>query len=152
VIDGLTGGNITVAQAYLSDVTDEKNRTKGLGLINAAFGAGFVFGPAFGGLLAAQFGPRVPFFAAAFMSLTTILLSTFLLPESLPPERRKHEHAAAQLTPKRNNWELMRVPSVLLILLVGFGTQVSFFSFQTTFVLWSEKLLFPNEPQAYVTQ
>lgn len=152
VIDGLTGGNITVAQAYLSDVTDEKNRTKGLGLINAAFGAGFVFGPAFGGLLAAQFGPRVPFFAAAFMSLTTIVLSTFLLPESLPPERRKHEHAAAQLTPKRSNWELMRVPSIFLILFVGFGTQVSFFSFQTTFVLWSEKLLFPNEPQAYVTQ
>lgn len=152
VIDGITGGNVTVAQAYLSDVTDEKNRTRGLGLISAAFSAGFIFGPAFGGLLAAQFGPRVPFFAAAGMSLATILLSTFLLPESLTPERRKHDHAAAQLTPKRSQWALLRIPSVLLILLVGFGTQVAFFSFQTTFVLWSEKLLFPQEPQAYVTQ
>lgn len=152
VIDGLTGGNVTVAQAYLSDITDEKNRTKGLGLISAAFSAGFIFGPAFGGLLAAQFGPRVPFFAAAAMSLTTILLSTFLLPESLPPERRKHEHAAAQLTPRRSSRELIRVPTIAFVLLVGFGTQVSFFSFQTTFVLWSERLLFPNEPQAYVTE
>lgn len=152
VIDGLTGGNITVAQAYLSDVTDEKGRTKGLGLINAAFSAGFIFGPAFGGLLAAQFGPRVPFFAAALMSLGTILLSTFLLPESLPPERRKREHAAAHLTPRRSNLELLRIPSIALLLLVGFGTQFSFFSFQTVFVLWSEKMLFPAESQAFVTQ
>ena len=152
VIDGITGGNITVAQAYLADVTDEKNRTKGLGLISAAFSAGFIFGPAFGGLLAAQFGPRIPFFVAALMSLATILLSTFLLPESLPPERRKREHTAANLTPKRSNWELMRIPSIAFILIVGFGTQVSFFSFQTTFVLWAEDFLFPNEPQAYVTQ
>ena len=152
VIDGITGGNVTVAQAYLADITEEHNRTRGLGLISAAFSAGFIFGPAFGGVLAALFGPRVPFFAAAAMSLTTILLSTFLLPESLPPERRKHEHAAAQLTPKRSQWSLLRVPAILLILLVGFGTQVSFFSFQTTFVLWSEHVLFPNEPQAFVTQ
>lgn len=151
VIDGLTGGNITVAQAYLADVTEEHNRTRGLGLISAAFSAGFIFGPAFGGILAAQFGPRVPFFAAAGMSLMTILLSTFLLPESLPPERRKREHAAAQLTPKRSQWALLRMPAILLILIVGFGTQVSFFSFQTTFVLWAEHLLFPNESQSFVS-
>ncbi len=152
VVDGLTGGNITVAQAYLSDITKEHNRTRGLGLVSAAFGLGFIFGPAFGGLLAAQFGPRVPFLAAAAMSLTTIVLSTFLLPESLPPERRKHEHAAAQLTPKRSQWQLLRMPAVALILLVGFGTQVSFFSFQTIFVLWSESVLFPNTSQEFVTQ
>lgn len=152
VIDGLTGGNITVAQAYLSDITEEHNRTRGLGLVSAAFGVGFIFGPAFGGLLAAQFGPRVPFFAAAAMSLMTIALSTFLLPESLPPERRKHEHAAAQLTPKRSQWQLLRIPAIALILLVGFGTQVSFFSFQTIFVLWSEKVVFPASSQAFVTQ
>lgn len=152
VIDGLTGGNITVAQAYLSDVTDEQNRTRGMGLINAAFSLGFIFGPAFGGLIAAQFGPRVPFFAAAVMSTMTIILSTFLLPESLPPERRKHERAAEQLTPRRNSWELLRTPAVALILLVAFGTQFSFFSFQTIFVLWGEEVLFPAQSQAYVTQ
>lgn len=152
VIDGVTGGNVTVAQAYLSDVTDEKNRTRGMGLISAAFSLGFIFGPAFGGLLASQFGPRVPFFAAACFSLLTIFLSIFLLPESLTPEKRKHEHAAAQLTPKRSQWSLIRVPAIGLILLVAFGTQFSFFSFQTIFVLWSEKLLFPGESQAFVTQ
>lgn len=152
VIDGLTGGNITVAQAYLSDITDETGRTKGMGLISAAFSAGFIFGPAFGGLLAAQFGPRIPFFAAALMSLGTILLSTFLLPESLPPERRKREHAAARLTPRRSNLDLLRLPAIAVLLLVGFGTQFSFFSFQTVFVLWSEKMLFPTESQAFVTQ
>jgi DHA1 family tetracycline resistance protein-like MFS transporter len=152
LIDGITGGNITVAQAYLSDVTDERNRTKGLGLVSAAFGAGFIFGPAFGGLIAAQFGPQIPFFAAAAMSLTTILLSIFLLPESLPPERRSAEHTAAEATPRRSQWQLLRVPALALILLVGLGTQVSFFSFQTTFVLWAQKMLFPRESQAFVTQ
>ncbi|MDL1896868.1 TCR/Tet family MFS transporter [Anaerolineae bacterium CFX7] len=152
IIDGVTGGNITVAQAYLADVTPEAQRTRGMGLISAAFSLGFIFGPAFGGLLAAQFGPRVPFFAAAVFSVATILLSTFMLPESLTPEKRKHDRAAALHTPKRSQWALLRVPAIALILLVAFGTQFSFFSFQTIFVLWAEKLLFPGESQAYVTQ
>lgn len=152
IIDGLTGGNVTVAQAYLSDVTDEKTRTRGLGLINAAFALGFIFGPAFGGVIAARFGPRVPFFAAAVMSLTTILLSTFLLPESLPPERRKREGDAARLSARRNNWELVRSPAIAIILLVAFGTQFGFFSFQTIFVLWGERVLFPGQSQDFVTE
>ncbi len=152
IIDGLTGGNITVAQAYLSDITDEKNRTRGLGLVSAAFSLGFIFGPAFGGLIAAQFGPRVPFFAAAVLSLCTILLSIFLLPETLTPERRKHEQRAAQLTPKRTNLQLIRSPAIALILFVAFGTGFSFFSFQTIFVLWSERRLFPTLSEAGVTQ
>ncbi len=152
VIDGVTGGNVTVAQAYLADVTPEEQRTRGMGLVSAAFSLGFIFGPAFGGLLAAQFGPRVPFFAAAVFSVATILLSTFMLPESLTPEKRKHDRAAALLTPKRSQWALLRVPTIALILLVAFGTQFSFFSFQTIFVLWSEQVLFPGESQAYVTQ
>src|SRR5688572_8950129 len=68
VIDGITGGNISVAQAYLSDITDERNRARGLGLVSAAFSAGFIFGPAFGALVAAQLGPRAPFFIAAGIS------------------------------------------------------------------------------------
>lgn len=152
VIDGITGGNITVAQAYLSDVTDETQRTRSMGLISAAFSLGFIFGPAFGGLLAAQFGPRVPFFAAAGFSLATILLSTFMLSESLTPEQRRRDHAAAQLAPRRSQWDLLRVPAIALILLVAFGTQFSFFSFQTIYVLWAEELIFPGASQAFVTQ
>lgn len=152
VIDGLTGGNVTVAQAYLSDITDEKNRARGLGLINASFSLGFIFGPAFGGLMASWFGPRVPFFVAALVSLTTIMLSIFLLPESLTPERRKHDHAAAARHPRVSVWSVMRLPAVALILLVAFGSQFAFFSFQTVWVLWTEKLIFPNAPDAFVSQ
>ena len=70
IIDGLTGGNISVAQAYITDVTDEKNRAKGLGLIGAAFGMGFILGPAIGGLLS-SWGYPVPAFAAALLSAST---------------------------------------------------------------------------------
>lgn len=152
LIDGLTGGNISVAQAYLSDITDERNRARGLGLINAAFGLGFIFGPAFGGLLAGQFGPRVPFFAAALMSCTTILLSLLLLPESLPPARRDGAGRATPLAPPKRGRELLRMPVIAWILLVGFGAQFSFFSFQAIFVLWAERMLFPGEPQSFITQ
>lgn len=152
VIDGLTGGNITVAQAYLTDVTDEKNRARGLGLINAAFSLGFIFGPAFGGLVASQFGPRVPFFIAAVFSFTTIMLSTFLLPESLTPERRRHEQHLAARHPRASVGAVLRTPSIALILLVAFGSQFGFFLFQTVWVLWAQRLLFPNEAEAQVSQ
>ena len=82
IIDGLTGGNISVAQAYITDVTDEKNRAKGLGLIGAAFGLGFILGPAIGGLLS-RWGYPVPAFAAAVLSMINLIMVFFLLPESL---------------------------------------------------------------------
>jgi DHA1 family tetracycline resistance protein-like MFS transporter len=87
ILDGLTGGNISVAQAYISDVTDEKSRAKGLGLIGAAFGLGFIFGPATGGALS-RFGYAVPALAAAGLSLFNLLLVRLALPESLTPDRR----------------------------------------------------------------
>jgi len=87
IIDGLTGGNITVAQAYITDVTDATNRARGLGLIGAAFGLGFILGPALGGILS-QWGYPVPAFAAAGLSFVNLILVYLLLPESLTPERR----------------------------------------------------------------
>lgn len=150
LIDGITGGNISVAQAYLSDITDEKNRARGLGLVNAAFSLGFVFGPAFGSLLAASFGPRVPFFAAAAVSLVTVLLSIFLLPESLTPERRRREAAAPRSA--GSGWDILRVPAVALLLFIAFGTNLGFFAFQTIYVLWAERLVFPDWPPAAVQQ
>ncbi|MBI4769679.1 MAG: MFS transporter, partial [Chloroflexi bacterium] len=156
-VDGLTGGNITVAQAYLSDITEERNRARGLGLVHAAFGMGFVFGPAFGGLVASYFGPRLPFFVAAGVSLLTITLSTFLLPESLPPERRKQEAELArgrELTTRRRDrgLALLRLPAVSRLLLIGFTAQFGFFCFQTIYVLWAERLLFPGYPEASVSR
>lgn len=94
-LDGLTGGNITVAQAYISDVTDEKSRAKGMGMIGAAFGLGFILGPASGGFLS-QWGYAVPAFVSASLSLINLFLITFLLPESLPKEKQVHHLSEAK--------------------------------------------------------
>lgn len=88
IIDGLTGGNISVAQAYISDVTDEKNRARGLGMIGAAFGLGFIIGPALGGGLGEAFGYSVPAFVAAAMAFINLVLVYAWLPESLTEEKR----------------------------------------------------------------
>src|SRR3954470_22596592 len=73
IIDGITGGNISTAQAYIADVTTEENRAKGMGLIGAAFGLGFVFGPAIGGILS-RWGINLPFLFAAGLALANATL------------------------------------------------------------------------------
>lgn len=88
-LDGLTGGNITVAQAYIADVTDEKSRAKGMGMIGAAFGLGFILGPASGGFLS-HWGYAVPAFVSAGLSLMNLFMISIFLPESLPKEKRVH--------------------------------------------------------------
>lgn len=82
ILDGITGGNISTAQAYIADVTSRKNRAKGMGLIGAAFGIGFVLGPAIGGILS-KFGNHVPFLFAAVLALMNAAALFFFLPESL---------------------------------------------------------------------
>ncbi|MFZ2323936.1 MAG: MFS transporter [Ignavibacteriaceae bacterium] len=82
VIAGVGGSSIGVAQAYIADVTTKENRSKGMGLIGAAFGLGFVFGPLIGGLLSG-FGYSVTGFVAAGFSFTAFILTIFYLPESL---------------------------------------------------------------------
>src|SRR5580765_2612214 len=79
VIDGLTAGNLSLAQAYISDVTVPEERAKSFGVIGVAFGIGFLIGPAISGFLS-QFDYRMPILAAALMSFTSILATTFLLP------------------------------------------------------------------------
>src|SRR5512136_2197359 len=80
IVDGISGANISTAQAYIADVSDEKNRAKNFGLIGAAFGLGFIIGPAVGGFLS-QFGYQVPAFFAAGLSLLSITLTYIMLPE-----------------------------------------------------------------------
>ena len=87
ILDGLLGGNVALAQAYITDVTDEKARAKSLGIIGAAFGIGFVVGPAAGGFLS-RWGVAVPAFAAAGLALVNFVWVLAALPESLTPERR----------------------------------------------------------------
>jgi len=94
ILQGLTGGNLSVAQAYITDVTDAKSRNRGLGMIGAAFGLGFIIGPAVGGLLS-NISYSVPAFVASGLSFVNLLLIAFWLPESLTVDRR------AQLTQRK---------------------------------------------------
>jgi MFS transporter, DHA1 family, tetracycline resistance protein len=87
VISGITAASFSTAGAYISDVTPLEKRAASFGLIGAAFGIGFVLGPALGGLLGAV-SPRLPFWASAFMALANVCWGLFVLPESLPEEKR----------------------------------------------------------------
>lgn len=88
IIAGITGASFTTASAYIADVSTDENRAKNFGLIGAAFGLGFVLGPALGALLA-TWGIRAPFYAAAALCLLNCLYGYFLLPESLSKENRR---------------------------------------------------------------
>lgn len=88
VIAGITGASFTTASAYIADVSTPETRAKNFGLIGAAFGLGFIIGPALGGLLAG-WGIRAPFYAAAALCLVNCLYGFFILPESLAKENRR---------------------------------------------------------------
>ncbi len=85
---GVLGSSYIIANAYIADITPPEGRAKAFGMMGAAFGLGFVIGPAIGGLLG-SFGPRVPFFVAAAISLLNFAFGYFVLPETLPPEKRR---------------------------------------------------------------
>ncbi len=84
IIGGITGGNISTAQAYIADVTSRENRAKGMGLFGAAFGLGFILGPAIAGIMS-RYGVHVPFYFAAALSLVNAVALYFVLPESIKP-------------------------------------------------------------------
>ena len=137
MLDGFTGGNITVAQAYISDVTDEKNRGRGLGVIGSAFGLGFIIGPAVGGLLS-RWGYNVPAFAAAGFAFINLISIFFFLPESLTIERRD-----AMMKQDRPPITLnaliaaLRRPKVGPLLTVRFFVMMGFALFQAIFALFA---------------
>ncbi|PLW91404.1 MFS transporter [Mucilaginibacter sp.] len=90
VLDGLTGGNISVAQAMVSDISSPKDRAKNFGILSSAFGFGFVIGPAIGGLLS-KFGMQVPFFFAAGIAIAGVVLSLLLLKETNQNKNTKEQ-------------------------------------------------------------
>jgi DHA1 family tetracycline resistance protein-like MFS transporter len=81
IVDGVSGGNLTIAQAYIADVTPPEERAKSYGLIGVAFGLGFLVGPAFGGFLS-RWGYDVPAYAAAAFALASVVMTATLLPET----------------------------------------------------------------------
>jgi len=137
ILSGLTAGNISVAQAYIADVTDAKNRARGMGMIGAAFGIGFILGPALGGTLSV-YGFDVPAFVSAGLCFINLLTVFFWLPESLTLERR-----AALTAQKKANVSFgalraaLQHPAAGPLLWVRVGFAVSFNSFQSVFALYT---------------
>jgi len=138
MLDGLTGGNISVAQAYITDITDEKNRAKGMGLIGAAFGLGFIIGPALGGILS-RWGYATPAFAAATIAGLNLINVFFWLTESLTPEQRKTARATARPPfSAQALWQALSRPRVGPLLQTRFMYGLAFATFETIFSLYAK--------------
>jgi DHA1 family tetracycline resistance protein-like MFS transporter len=151
ILDGLTAGNLTVAQAYISDVTDAQNRAKGLGLIGAAFGLGFIIGPAVGGLLS-KTSYSLPAFIAAGIAALNLVQILFVLPESLTKERRLEmgEQQRPPFTFKALLIALNR-PIVGPLLSVRFLFGLAFATFQSIFALYAQyKLGLGSDKTGYI--
>jgi DHA1 family tetracycline resistance protein-like MFS transporter len=137
IIDGMTGGNISVAQAYITDITDEQNRARGLGLVGAAFGLGFILGPAIGGVLS-NWGYAAPAFLAAGLATLNLIAVYLYLPESLTLEQRAS--LASRKQPRfsvRALWKALNRPGVGPLLHVRFFFGLAFATFQTVFPLFA---------------
>ncbi|MDX1435624.1 MAG: MFS transporter [Anaerolineales bacterium] len=138
VLDGLTGGNISVAQAYIADITDEKDRARGLGLVGAAFGLGFIFGPAVGGFLS-TYGFAAPALAAAALTAINLVLVYFWLPESLTAEAKAR--LASDSNQRSFSFKTLRDsfdrPRVRPLFTIRLGAGLAFNTFQTIFPLYA---------------
>ncbi|NSW51610.1 MAG: MFS transporter [Anaerolineae bacterium] len=151
IMDGVLGGNVSLARAYITDITDESNRAKSLGIIGAAFGLGFIFGPALGGFLS-RFGFSVPAFLAAGLSLVNLVLVIIWLPESISKEeqtqRRRNPQTAftLQLLLK----EIKR-PCVGQLLQITLAFSLAFTLFTSSFALFSkDQLGFTAQTTSYL--
>lgn len=136
LIDGLFGANLATAQAALSDITDESSRTRGLGIIGAAFGLGFIFGPVIS-LIALELSNSlvVPAFTAAIYSFVSILVTLFLFKETHPPSARRLARKAAG-GPGLMARYLLR-PALGLLLLLMFAQQLIFFGYESLLGLFT---------------
>lgn len=128
VIDGISGGNISAAQAYVSDVVPPKDRAKYMGLLGAAFGIGFALGPMMGGVLGHFYAP-LPAFGAAAFSLVAATLSYVRLPESL----KAPVHHEGQF---RQSIQLLREPVLAQLILVWFVSMFAFVTMESIFPLF----------------
>lgn len=146
IIAGVTGASFTTASAYIADISTNENRAQNFGMIGAAFGLGFIFGPMIGGLLG-ELGPRVPFFVAAGLALLNCAYGYFILPESLDKEhRRAFEWRKAN--PIGSLLHLRKYPAVsgliismILIYIAGHSVQSVWSFFNIERFNWSSKMI-----------
>jgi len=136
IIDGITGGNISTAQAYIADITTPENRAKGMGMLGAAFGLGFIFGPAIGGILS-RWGIAVPFFFAGGLALANATLLYFTLPETVTPDHPARTSAAtgrwSQLLKALGKPRLAFILAIYFLLIVAFSIMTASFALFTMF-------------------
>ncbi|OWV77269.1 MFS transporter [Rhizobium sp. R339] len=132
-IAGLASANVSVAMAYITDISAEDKRARPFGLFNATFGIGFIVGPVLGGLLGDQW-LRLPFIAAAVLNACNLLLAFFILPESRTPAREKIELAA--LNPLRPFSRVLSMKGLLPVILVFFILSATGEAYGTCWALW----------------
>ncbi|HEX9368577.1 MAG TPA: MFS transporter [Vicinamibacterales bacterium] len=132
IVDGLSGGNISTARAYIGDIATEENRAKSFGMLGAAFGLGFIIGPGLGGLFA-HISYTAPIWAAAAITVVATLLAWFWLPETV------HRVNAVSGSPWRALRELSGRPGLRLLLTIDFLYWASFAVYQTTFALFGAR-------------
>jgi DHA1 family tetracycline resistance protein-like MFS transporter len=134
ILDGITGGNISTAQAYIADVTTPDERAKGMGMVGAAFGLGFIFGPAIGGILS-RWGISLPFFFASALAFANATLLYFTLPETVTADHPARVSAAgggwSQITAS------LKETRLAVVLLIYFLSIVAFSILTTSFALYT---------------
>jgi DHA1 family tetracycline resistance protein-like MFS transporter len=132
IVDGLSGGNITTARAYIGDITTDENRARAFGVLGAAFGLGFIIGPGLGGLLA-HISYTAPIWAAAIITLAATLLAWLWLPETV------HRVQAVAVSPWKALRDLGTRGDLRLLLAIDFLYWSSFAVYQTTFALFGAR-------------
>ncbi len=136
LIAGITGSTIPTATAYLADISPEKERAKNFGLIGAAFGIGFICGPLIGGILG-EISPRAPFFMSAFLAGLNFLFGLFVLPESLP-ENRRRSISLIDLNPLRSLIRVFSIEEFRVIFLCIFLVQLGNWVYPSVWSFWAK--------------
>jgi multidrug resistance protein len=137
ILAGLGGSNIGTAQAYIADITDKANRAKGMGMIGAAFGLGFVFGPIMGGFLA-HFGYEYVGYASATFSFLAFLFAFFFLPESIK-EKKSMSGFSVKLFNFQDVKKIIQIPNIGIFIFLFFVIIFSVANIYGTFALLGQK-------------
>lgn len=135
---GVFGASFAAAGAYIGDISNDENRAKNFGFIGAAWGSGFTVGPVIGGFMAETLGARAPFFAAAALALLNVIFGYFVLPESLPPERRR-KFEWSRANPFGALRSLAHLPMIAGLLFAVFLYQVAHDSLPAVWIFFTEQ-------------
>lgn len=145
ILDGVTGGNIFVAQAYVIDITPRERRTQAIGLIFAVFGIGFIFGPSIGGVLAAAIGRQATFLIAAVVTIIPTVMTHFWLKETLTAEQRA---ANRQRGGQVSFGSLLQDRTIRNILILNAAGSLGLGIVQTSFAIYGQNILFLGSDEA----